>query len=141
MKKVKSILKGAVPADGEHSVAPEIQQSPAASASKPITQLVSTVDLTIDQVRSTLQLINKMLRKQAQPAELAALLKIKEMREILELHKVNPKESSERIGSYQKELAARLRAHDRGTSLFLRKTLRRPSAPAARRRRSLSKRQ
>lgn len=114
MKKVKSILKGAVPADGEHSVAPEIQQSPAASASKPITQLVSTVDLTIDQVRSTLQLINKMLRKQAQPAELAALLKIKEMREILELHKVNPKESSERIGSYQKELAARLRAHDRG---------------------------
>jgi hypothetical protein len=55
-----------------------------------------------------------MLRKQAQPAELAALLKIKEVREILELHKVNPKESSERISQYQKDLAARLRAHDRG---------------------------
>jgi hypothetical protein len=81
---------------------------------KPTPQLVSTDDLNIEQVRTTLQLINKMLRKQAQPAELAALLKIKEMREILELHKVNPKESSERIGTYQKELAARLRSHDRG---------------------------
>ena len=55
-----------------------------------------------------------MLRKQAQPAELGALLKIKEVREILELHKVNPKESSERITQYQKDLAARLRTHDRG---------------------------
>ena len=55
-----------------------------------------------------------MLRKQAQPAELAALLKIKEVREILDLHKANPKESSERINQYQKDLAARLRSHDRG---------------------------
>jgi hypothetical protein len=76
-------------------------------------QLLSTSDLTIEQVRSTLQLINKMLRKQAQPAELAALLKIKEVRDILDLHKVNPKESSERINQYQKDLAARLRTHDR----------------------------
>ena len=76
-------------------------------------QLIATEELNIEQVRSTLQLINKMLRKQAQPAELAALLKIKEVREILDLHKVNPKESSERISQYQKDLAARLRAHDR----------------------------
>jgi len=55
-----------------------------------------------------------MLRKEAKPQELAALLKIKEVREILELHKVNPKESSERISKYQKDLAARVRAHDRG---------------------------
>ena len=84
-----------------------------APAVKATLQLVSTEDLSVEQVRTTLQLINKMLRKQAQPTELAALLKIKEVREILDLHKVNPKESSERIQQYQKDLAARLRAHDR----------------------------
>lgn len=85
----------------------------AAPAVKTTHQLISTEDLSVEQVRTTLQLINKMLRKQAQPTELAALLKIKEVREILDLHKVNPKESSERIQQYQKDLAARLRAHDR----------------------------
>ncbi len=93
---------------------PAVVAPVAASSQKSTPQLTATADLDIEQIRSTLQLINKMLRKQAQPAELAALLKIKEVREILDLHKVNPKESSERIGQYQKELAARLRAHDRG---------------------------
>ena len=76
--------------------------------------LVNTADLSIEQVRSTLQLINKMLRKQAQPNELKALLNIKEVRDILGHHKANPKEAGERINQYQKELASRLRAHDRG---------------------------
>lgn len=88
-------------------------------------QLLSTDDLNIEQVRSTLQLINKMLRKQAQPTELASLLKNKEVREILDLHKVNPKESSERISQYQKDLAARLRAHDRS-----KRTSDEPGAPS-----------
>ena len=88
--------------------------APVAASAKAAPQLVSTEELSVEQVRTTLQLINKMLRKQAQPTELAALLKIKEVREILDLHKVNPKESSERIQQYQKDLAARLRAHERG---------------------------
>jgi hypothetical protein len=67
----------------------------------------------MDQVRSTLQLLNKMIRKEAKPVELAALVKIKEVREILELLKVNPKEASESLSKYQKDLTARLRAHDR----------------------------
>ena len=92
----------------------EETQQPAPAPAKVAPQLFATQDLSIEQVRSTLQLINKMLRKQAQPQELAALLKIKEVREILDLHKVNPKESSERINQYQKDLTARLRAHDRG---------------------------
>ncbi len=93
---------------------PSEVMAPKQEVTKPATSaLLNTDDLTMDQVRSTLQLVNKMLRKEAKPQELAALLKIKEVREILELHKVNPKESSERITKYQKDLASRLRAHDR----------------------------
>ena len=100
--------------DAKTSEVPDTSVSKSESAPKPAAALLNTEDLTMDQVRSTLQLVNKMLRKEAKPQELAALLKIKEVREILELHKVNPKESSERITKYQKDLAARLRAHDRG---------------------------
>ena len=103
----------AEPVGEADSIHPAPVAAPAAAVAGKSAVLISTVDLDIEQVHSTLQLINKMLRKQALPAELAALLKIKEVREILELHKSNPKESSERIGQYQKDLASRLRAHDR----------------------------
>ena len=109
------ILKGKPGADEEQPPEDEAQPpvAPVSAPAKAPPQLVATSDLSVEQVRTTLQLINKMLRKQAQPTELAALLKIKEVREILELHKVNPKESSERIQQYQKDLAARLRSHER----------------------------
>ncbi len=109
-------MKGSAvePADEVKEDVPSEVMAPKQEVTKPATSaLLNTDDLTMDQVRSTLQLVNKMLRKEAKPQELAALLKIKEVREILELHKVNPKESSERITKYQKDLASRLRAHDR----------------------------
>ena len=73
-------------------------------------KIVSTEEMTTEEVRQTLSILNKQMRREAlSEGEKAALLKVREVSEILKLIKSDPKEAAGRMDKYRESLASRLR--------------------------------
>ena len=70
-----------------------------------------SADLSFDMTRSTLQILNKMMRGEPlTEGDKAQMCRIKEVNDILMLYKTEKKEAGEKLEAYRAELTARLRA-------------------------------
>ena len=97
---VKSILKS-------RSTAPVAADQDATVA----TGIMLSADLSLEMTRSTLQILNKMMRGEPlTEGDKAQMCRIKEVNDILMLYKTDKKEAGEKLEKYRAELTARIRA-------------------------------